>query len=173
MQLTRRPATVVALLAAVGSIISIMLLVRLVAFIVQFSGTDATATPSLRTDGVLLSIGALGAVNLLFLAWYLTPHLIHRVRPLRPLHSAITPGVTEAEHERRKQETPAHRLLASRAGLILLYLLPLLALGVLALPVADTLRLGGASLFDFVGLLCAIAGMGYLVWRWLYARQTS
>jgi hypothetical protein len=173
MQLTRRPATFVAVLAAFGCIASALLLVRLVAFIAQFTG--AGASPSLRSDGVLLSIGALGAVNVLFLAWYLTPHLVHRVQPLRPLHSAVAPGTTEAQHERKKQETPTHHLLASRASLILLYLLPLLALALLllSLPVSDGLRLGGASLLDLVGLVCALGGMGYLVWRWLYVRQTS
>jgi hypothetical protein len=169
MQLTRRPATVVAVLAALGSIASAVLLVRLVAFIAQFTG--AGATPSLRSDAMLLSIGALGAVNLLFLAWYLTPHLVHRVQPLRPLHSAVVPGTSQAQLERKKQQTPTHHLLAARGSLILLYLLPLLALALLALPISDGLRLGGASLFDFVGLLCALGGMGYLVWRWLSVRQ--
>ncbi len=171
MQLARRPATFVALLAVLGCAISAALLVRLVGFIAQFSGSGAT--PSLRTDGVLLSIGALGAVNLLFLVWYLTPHLVHRVKPLRPLHSAVSPGAGAVEHERHKRETPTHRLLASRASLIALYLLPLLALGWLALPVSDEMRLGGTSLFDLIGLLCALGGMGYLVWRWLYVRQTG
>ena len=94
MQLTRRPATFVAALAALGSIASAVLLVRLVAFIAQFTGAGigADATLSLRSVGVLLSIGALGAVNVLFLVWYLTPHLAHRVQLLRPLHSAIVPG---------------------------------------------------------------------------------
>src|SRR5690242_13715296 len=131
MQLSGRPATFVAALAAFGSVASAILLVRLGAFIAQFTGAGATS--SLRSDGVLLSIGALAAVNVLFLAWYLTPHLVHRVQPLRPLHSAITPGTTAAKHERKKQETPAHHLLAARASLILLYLLPLLALALLLL----------------------------------------
>ncbi len=171
MHLARRPATVVALLAALGCIVSAVLLVRLAAFIAQFTGTGAPA--SLRTDGVLLSSGTLGAVNVLYLAWYLTPHLVHRMQPLRPLHSAVVPGTTKAEYERKKQQTPKYRLLASRGSLILLYLLPLLALGVLALLVSDALRLGGASLFDLIALLCALGGMGYLVWRRFYAHQTS
>jgi hypothetical protein len=171
MQLARRPATFVALLAALGTIVSAALLVRLTIFITQLTGTGATQ--ALYSDGVLLSIGALGAVNLLFLVWYLTPHLVHRVRPLRPLHSAVSPGTSVAEHERHKQETPKHRLLASRASLILVYFLPLLALALLFLPIPEGLRLGGASLFDLVSLLCALGGMGYLVWRWLYARWAS
>ncbi|HEV8190472.1 MAG TPA: hypothetical protein VGP82_03165 [Ktedonobacterales bacterium] len=173
MQLTRRPATFVAALAAFGSVASVILLVRLGAFIAQFTGTGATS--SLRRDGVLLSIGALGAVNVLFLVWYLTPHLVHRVQPLRPLHSAIAPRTTQAQHERKMQETPTHHLLAARGSLILLYVLPLLALAllVLSLPVSEGLRLGGASLFDLVALLCALGGMSYLVWRWLYVRRAN
>jgi hypothetical protein len=177
MQLTHRPVTVVALLAALGCLASALLLVRLVAFVAQVAGAGGTAggtvPPSLRSDGVLLSIGALGAVNLLFLAWYLTPHLVHRVRPLRPLHSAVPPGATAAERERHVRQMPTRRLLASRLGLILVYLSPLLALAALSLPVAERLRLAGASLFDLIGLLCALGGMGYLVWRWLAAPRAA
>jgi hypothetical protein len=165
--LPRRPHTVVTIFALLGLVASGLL----VALVVRW---PVPATPAVDAQhamtALLISLTALLVVSLLFLVWYLSPHLVHRVVVLRPLNSAVPPGTSLKQRTFHVRATPPALRLVVRATLTALYLAPVVAV-ILVVPTPVTLwRLNVVRLLDGVAALCTFCGMGYLVWRWLYVR---
>jgi small-conductance mechanosensitive channel len=176
-EFARRPHSLVALLALCGTLASGVLLVLLLLFWPTSSsspsagaGHTTPSTAAWRMWGVNVSLATFLVAGLLFLVWYLSPHLVHRVPALRPLNSAVAPGTTVAAREQRARKTPPLARWGVRMLLTLLLVAPLLAAALL-IPTPMTLeRFTAARVLDTIVVLCAMGGMGYLIWRWLHVR---
>jgi hypothetical protein len=171
-EFARRPQSVVAVLALVGALASGSILVVLVLLVWPVARGAQIAT-SARTWSLTLSLATCLVVALLLLVWYLSPHLVHRVRVLRPLKSAVAPGTSVAAQAEHARATPSLLRLTVRGLLVLLVVAPVLAAALLEAAPLTPERLEAACALDGVVALGALGGMGYLVWRWLHVRARS